>query len=298
MKWLTILLLLTPLAALSAEESDRAINERQQAPLDGRVEVSNISGEVKVSGWDEPAIEITGTLGRGVERLDFVRDGNLTVIEVVYPKNGRNSGGSYLHIRIPRASSLEVAAVSAPIRVKGVQGPQRLKTVSGDISTEAFTGDVEAETVSGDLTVSGTDTAIHTLLKTVSGSIETTAVSGDLEASTISGGIESSGSMLSRAILSTTSGRITLEAGLTDPGRFDLSTTNGRIRLMLDQDADLDLDAQTFNGSIKNCFGVEASKDRYTPERTLRLQNGEADRKVRIRSMNGGIDVCAESLSG
>ena len=279
-----------------AAYADQDIDERQDAAPDGRVEVANISGEIVVSGWDRNEIHITGTLGRGVERLDFIREGDLTIIEVIYPDHG-NSHGSDLHIKLPRASSLEVMAVSAPIRVDGVEGRQRLNTVSGDVTTEAFASDVEAETVSGDLAVSGQDEATHTSLQTVSGSIEAIGISGELEASTVSGKIVASARMLSRARLNTTNGRITLEGGLASNGRYDLSTTNGRVEVMLDSDKDLDVDAQTFTGSIDNCFGVEATKSRYTSERTLRFQDGEANRTIRIRSMVGRIDICSENRS-
>lgn len=271
------------------------IDERQAAPADGSVLISNVSGEIVVTGWDREEVEVTGTLGRNVERLDFVRDGNLTVIEVIYPSDGSNSEGSDLSIRVPKGSELEVQAVSAPIEVSGVAGRQRLRSVSGDVRTEVFAADVEAETVSGDVSASGRDEPNHTSLTTVSGRIETRAVSGELDASTVSGDIDAEGKMLSWARLKTTSGRITIDGGLASGGRFDLGTTNGRVALMLDHDRDLDVDAQTFNGRIDNCFGRESSRNRYTPERTLRFQDGAADRTIRIRTMNGHIEICSEA---
>ena len=118
----TILLFTCQLVTWPLAHGGEEINERQDADPGGRVEVTNIAGEISVTGWAEDAIEVTGTLGRGVERLDFIRDDGLTIIEVVYPENGRNSGGSKLNIKIPEASELEVTAVSAPIDVRGVGG--------------------------------------------------------------------------------------------------------------------------------------------------------------------------------
>jgi len=290
---LTLMLFACPLAHGGEE-----ISERQDADPGGRVEITNIAGEISVTGWGEDAIEVTGTLGRGVERLDFTRDNELTVIEVVYPENGGNSGGSQLNIKIPEGSELEVIAVSAPIHVRGVCGRQRLKTVSGDVITEAFGSDIEAESVSGDLSVSGSSNMTHTLLKTISGTIETDRVSGELEASTISGRIEADAGTFSRARLNTTNGRISIEGGLTPNGRYDLSTTNGRIDVLLDHDQDLDVDAQTFSGTIDNCFGIEPAQRGYSPERTLRFQDGEANRTIRIRSMVGRIDICSVNRAG
>jgi DUF4097 and DUF4098 domain-containing protein YvlB len=294
----TLTLIAIGLFYASTAQADEDINERLDAVPDGTVEVENLAGEIVVKGWDENAVQVTGSLGDGVERLEFRSDGDLTVIEVIYEQGRRHSGGSDLEIRIPAASNLEVDAVSAPIEVEGVEGRQRLRTVSGDITTEVYQRDLEAETVSGDLTVSGRNAPTFTTLRTVSGSIETEALSGELEASTVSGSIEAEAELLSRARLNTTNGRIEIEGGLATDGRFDLSTTNGRVDVMLDHDQDLDVDAQTFNGSIDNCFGVEPTRSRYSPERILRFQVGEADRTVRIRSMVGRIEICADNVSG
>jgi len=269
------------------------VDERQPAPTDGRVLVSNISGEIVVAGWDRDEVEVKGTLGRNVERLDFTRDGNQTVIEVIYPRNGRNSEGSDITVHVPKGSELEVKSVSADVEVSGVTGRQRLRSVSGDVSTEIFAADVEAESVSGNVIAGGRDEMSHSSLTTVSGRIETRAVSGELEASTVSGRIDARGRMLSWARLKTTSGRITLDSGLTDGGRFDIGTTSGEVELMLDTDRDLDVDAQTFSGDLDNCFGVESSKGRYSPERSLRIETGEASRTVRIRAMSGDIEICS-----
>lgn len=271
----------------------QAIDERQPAPRDGRVEVINLAGEIVITGWEEEAIQVKGWLGRGVERLDFIRDGALTVIEVVYPPHGRNRGGSELRIFVPSSSTLDVNAVSADVSVKGVTGRQQLNTVSGDISSEASSADLEADTVSGDLLVTGRDVSTHAALSTISGRIEALGVGGELEASTVSGRIEARATHYDRARLNTTNGRISIEGGLADGGRYDLSTTSGRVEVLLDHGRDLHVEARNFSGAIHNCFGVVASTGRYTPERSLRFSTGEATRTIRIRSMSGRIEICS-----
>jgi len=270
------------------------VDERQPAPPDGQVLVSNLSGEIVVTGWDRDEVEVKGTLGKNVERLEFVRDGDLTIVEVIYPDDGRSSEGSDITVHVPKGSELEVKAVSADVEVSGVLGRLRLRSVSGSVSAEVFTADLEAESVSGNLLVTGRDEPGLASLTTVSGRIETRAVSGELEAGTVSGRIDAEGALLSRARLRTTSGRITLNGGLAEGGRFDIGTTSGEVELMLDTDEDLDVDAQTFSGDLDNCFGVEPSKERYSPERSHRIETGEASRTVRIRAMSGDIKICSE----
>ena len=273
------------------------IDERRDVQPEGRVEVINISGEVEVSGWDRDEVHVTGSLGRGVERLDFVVDGDATRIEVIYPKSGR-SEGSDLEIKIPHSSSLDVRTVSASIKAEEVDGRQWLSSVSGDVTSDRYGSDLEAETVSGSVDVSGTGQQAVLSLKSVSGNIYAEDVNGELEAGSVSGRIEVEGGMLDRARLGTTSGRISIDGGLSSGGRYDLTTTSGRIIVNLDHDEDLDVDAQSFSGRIENCFGVEAEREGYSPQRSLRYRVGEGDRTVRIRTMSSRIEICADAISG
>ena len=277
--------------------AETPVDERRDAEPDGRVEIINISGKVEVTGWDQDEIYVTGTLGRGVERLDFVVDGHETRIEVIYPQSGR-SDGSELEIRIPESSSLDVRTVSAAIEAEDIGGRQWLNSVSGDVTSENYGSDLEAETVSGSVDVSGAGQQAVLSLKSVSGNIYAAEVSGELDAGSVSGRIEVDAEILDRARLGTTSGRITIDGALAPGGRYDLTTTSGRIVVNLDHDADLDVDAQSFSGRIENCFGVEAQRQGYSPQRSLRYRVGEGDRTVRIRTMSSRIEICADAVSG
>ncbi len=286
-------LLLYPMFALA----QTSIDERRDVLADGHVEIVNVSGSVEVIGWERSEVAVTGTLGRGVERLEFQVDDDRTLLEVIYPRAGR-SEASHLVVKVPEQSSLEVRVVSASIDVEGVNGRQRLNSVSGDIETELAGSDLEAESVSGDLDVEGSGAPSIVSLKTVSGSIEASALDGELEAGTVSGRIEVNAGLLDRARLGTTSGRMTLEGGLASGGRYDISSTSGRVNVRLDHDADLDLDLQSFAGDIENCFGLESKREGYSPERSLRFRSGAGDRTVRIRTMSGSIGICADEVSG
>ena len=56
----------------------------QTHPLDahGRIEISNVSGEVKVTGWDKPEVHITGVLGEGAKPLKIEGDDHSLSIKV------------------------------------------------------------------------------------------------------------------------------------------------------------------------------------------------------------------------
>jgi len=296
MKLLVILLSgLFSTGAVAAQD----IMERQDADPTGEIEVSNVAGEVRVSGWDENVIEITGSLGKGVKELEFVRDGDHTSIRVVHEKNHSHVEASHLTIKIPKGSELGVTTVSADIEVALVTGIQRLQSVSGDITAEVFDSALDAMSVSGDLQISGHDARMNSMLKTISGDVDITGIGGEVEATTISGDVTIATGMLSRVRLQSTSGRLVVEAGLEAEGRIDLSTTNGRVKVMLDNDVDLDVDVETLSGKIHNCFDIDSTRQhKYGPGYRLRFRYGEASRRVRIRSLSGSVDVCSQTTSG
>jgi len=279
-----------------AATADEAIDERQDADPEGQVLIINTAGEVKVSGWAESEVHVTGSLGRGVERLEFDRDGTRTTIRVVLPERSHGDVGSTrLDVKVPAGSDLTVNAVSADIEVHGVRGVQRLETVSGDVDAESVEDDLEAKTVSGDVTVSGHADAPETLVTvaTVSGDAEITGVSGEVEATAVSGDIGLRAGVLKRGRLKTTSGDIEVTADLVKGARLELETINGDIDVVVADGANLNVDVETFNGDIQNCFDAQAQrKSKYGPGRFLRFTRGDADRNVEIQALNGDVDIC------
>ena len=78
--------LLAALALASAGALAGApINERAAADAAGQVEVSNTAGTVDVTAWARNEVEVTGELGKGAERLEFTRTGNVTRVKVILP---------------------------------------------------------------------------------------------------------------------------------------------------------------------------------------------------------------------
>ena len=121
------------LAASPAIRAGTPINERAAADPAGSVEVSNVAGTVRVTGWDRNEVEVTGELGEGTEKLEFAVADKVTRIKVIMPGKSTTSRSTDLVIRVPAASRLSVNTVSADIEVQGLLGAQRLQSVSADI---------------------------------------------------------------------------------------------------------------------------------------------------------------------
>ena len=273
--------------------ADSAIDERAAADPQGKVTISNISGSISVSGWNNDEITVQGTLGNGAERLEFVPSGDHTLIKVVVPRNAHNVADTDLVIKVPLNSQLKIDAVSADIDVREVQGSQRLQAVSGDIDMQVFGEDVEARTVSGDLTVVGQKLPLVLTLTAVSGDLDIRDVGGELIASAVSGDLDIVAGSMKRLKASTTNGDIDIAMTLDPAARVDIKTINGSVGLELGGNLDAQYDIETFNGRIRNCFGPDAQRtSKYAPGRELRFDEGDSDARIRIKTLNGAIEVC------
>lgn len=287
--WLALATLAVPCAARAGEE----INRSTTADPAGTVEVSNITGSVKVMGWTRNEVQVTGELGEGAERLEFTKGDKVTRITVITPNHSGHADDSDLEISVPLGSSLSINTVSADVQVQNVHGAQRLQTVSGDVQTQSSGEDVECRTVSGDVTIDGSGKKGLVSITTVSGDATANRVAGEVNGSTVSGTFRLGVGETSRSRLRSTSGDISLNGPVTPDARVDIESISGDVRLDFVGTAPADYDISTFNGEIRNCFGPKSQRtSEYSPGRELRFTEGHGTARIRVKTMNGDIGLC------
>ena len=219
-----------PMAAFANEGS---IDRTVKADPKGEVVISNVSGAVDVQGWDRNEVQVTGHLGDDVESVAVESSGTRTVIKVILPRGSSNDSDADLEVRVPRASTVEVSAVSADVSSRGVTGTHRLKSVSGEVTAEVSGNNSEIRSVSGDITVRGDGKPVALRVSSVSGSINLSHGAGKLDVVTVSGDANLSVSDVSEVRGRTTSGSFDLRAKLTRDARVDVEAVSGDINLRL-----------------------------------------------------------------
>jgi DUF4097 and DUF4098 domain-containing protein YvlB len=289
---LCLVLLSTLLAGQAplAGSAGREIHESAEAHPRGEVEVSNVAGRIEIEGWEHEKVEVTGTLGHGVERLEFRTQGRHTLIRVEHGPQKRHVGASELRIRVPLESRLTVGSVSADVLVREVQGAQRMQSVSGDIDTRVFGEDVQLKTVSGVIRLQGSNAPAVLTATTVSGNVTAQQVAGEVVMQTVSGDLEVDSELLERARLRTTNGAASLRTGLAAGARVEMEAVNGTLTLTLLGEPDAEFTLESFNGRIDNDFGPEPVRtSRYAPGREARFTTGEGSARVNMETLNGSI---------
>jgi hypothetical protein len=279
---------------LAQSASAEEIQKSAQADPRGEVVISNVAGEVRVTGWDRNEVHVSADLSDDNQRLEFRTSGARTTIEVMLPKGRSYHGSTDLVVQVPRNSSLTMTTVSADQTIKDVRGMQRLQAVSGMIQTELWNEDLELKNVSGEVSVRGHSGKGAMRVTTVSGGVRLDDVGPEMELNTVTGNMNVRVSELSKARIRTTNGNLELRAAkLTDDVRIDAEGINGDLRFRLPRTLDAEIDISTFNGEIDNCFGPEPHKtSEYGPGNALRFKEGNGDGRIRIKALNGTVEIC------
>jgi hypothetical protein len=270
--------------------AQQGVHENAAAARDGVVDIENLAGTVEVVGWEREEVEVSGTLGRGTERLDFDADGRRTSIRVVVPERSHDVHGSDLKIMVPVASRVDVETVSADIVAEKLEGQLQLESVSGRIRVASRPAGLEAATVSGSIEVAHAPPRAE--IGSVSGGIEIHDASGPLEVGTVSSEVTITAQQLDAVEVETVSGSLRLEVKGVGRGPFDLETVSGTVTMVVPATIAADFELSTFSGQIRNQIGPEPERtSRYAPGEEAMFSTGGGGPRVTISSFSGTVEL-------
>jgi hypothetical protein len=277
--------------------ADTPIQLRHEASAKVHVSVRNIAGTVSITAWDRNEVEVTGRLGDGTKPLAITGSNDELEIKV-QPQSGSglfNWGGdsrmapTTLELHVPRAASLAVNVISAPLVIDGLDGGKiEVNAVSGKVRINARTPSLSVDNVSGGIELAGR--AEKAELQTVSGDILAPSLGGEAELQTISGHIRASGGPWRKLTLSTVSGDVQLNGGITHDGSLDIDSMSGDIQLQLPSTSSATLHASSFSGDLRSDFGAPKESD-HGPGSSLQTTIGDGHGKINIETFSGDLRV-------
>lgn len=204
-------LLALSLPALAADHRGSLTQEFHQTyniSADGRVELSNINGDVHISTWDRNEVKVDAVKYADTkERLDEAKievDSSATrlSIETKYPEHDHTfTWGSHNNpasveytLTVPRTVRLdEIKLINGEFDVTGVTGEVHASCINGRLEAHDLAGRAELSTINGHLEAHFNQLSGKSVkLDSVNGSVDLTIPSdsnAEIEASTVSGGI-------------------------------------------------------------------------------------------------------------
>ena len=175
---------------------------------DGRIELDNINGDVRISSWDRNEVKVDAIKYADTkERLDEAKievdsGKDYLSIRTKYPSHdnnwnwgSRNNPASVEYtLTVPRKARLdEIKLINGALNVTGVSGEVRASCINGRLEAHDLAGRAKLETINGRLDARFAQLAGQDVeLGSVNGSLELTIPSdsnAEVQASTVSGSI-------------------------------------------------------------------------------------------------------------
>jgi DUF4097 and DUF4098 domain-containing protein YvlB len=274
----------------TAALADKPVDQRCALSAQGRVEMSFISGDLKIQGTDGAEVVVTGTIGDDAEELRVDCESGHVSIELEVPQRSGNNLkiDAKLRIQVPRGAQVSASTVSANVGVANVGGRLDIESVSGELAFEGDLGTVSAESVSGKVLVRGS--VAEGELQSVSGDVVVDRARGRLEASSVSGDVKILGGQGSSGKAESVSGNIVWRAGVESGGKLDLESHNGSVNLALPPGSGAEIRASSFSGSISNNLSQErAQEEALGMGRNLHATVGDGGARIEIETFSGKI---------
>ncbi len=280
------------------------INESRPLDATGQVHIGNVKGSIIVRTWNKPEVRVTGSLGKGAEKLKIDSDPGSIDIEVKFPNNstGWNLWGrsgnkvepTILEVTIPQRASLDIDSVSADVDVQQMAGRKlSVSSVSGPIVVTASSpGQASFENVSGDITLRITSTDVQ--VQSVSGDVKLGGgLNGEVELESVSGNLSLLAQPLRKLRASTVSGDLSLKAGLKPGGSIKVESLSGEVGLNLLRNTGVKVHVETFSGGIHSPSGT-VHKEEHGPGKSLDTTYGDGRGQIHVESFSGDVNITLE----
>jgi DUF4097 and DUF4098 domain-containing protein YvlB len=302
---LAVALALVATLALAREKYEEKFEKTEALARDGVVRLSNISGDIEITSWNQSQVRIEAVkvseassldkakANAGEVTIEVTRDGDALRIETKYPERrgfwrqeSTNVSVNY-KLRVPDKASVEVRSISGDVTLASIGGSAKVHTISGDVDINGSSG-VDVNLTSGDLTVE--NIAGDAYLKTISGDITASKIAGSLELSSVSGDIDLKEVSEARTVTGKTiSGNITYVGTILAGGNYELKSHSGNIEMSIPANAGFDFEANTFSGVIDTDFPIEVS-GKISPKQIHGTVN-KGGARIRVATFSGNVDL-------
>lgn len=161
-----------------ADQKEKATAEWRktyQVQADGRVEISNVNGKIRVLPSSGAAVEVTAIkTGRGgtqeaakesLERVEIRESqaGGVIKIETHHTRSGGMFGNTHAsveyEVRVPASAEIKATTVNGGVEITGVEGRIIAEATNGGIEGRGIGGPIDASTTNGGVDVELTKVA-------------------------------------------------------------------------------------------------------------------------------------------
>jgi DUF4097 and DUF4098 domain-containing protein YvlB len=258
----------------------------------GTVDLSLISGKIRVTGWDRPEVKISASIESGMLRFD-ANSSRVSLSVEESDDSGRRRrhdvGDARYDVSVPRGVRLILEGVSGDIIATGSQGEIEATSVSGDVDVANGIREVSAESVSG--SVHAAEVNGNLRAETVSGDVRAESITGNLEATSVSGNVRLVGAQSKDVRTETVSGDIVYSGSIDAGGRYSFESHSGTLRLNIPRGTGAQFTVETFSGDVTTDFPVKIPARSGRSEGRMEFTLGDGRARVTAQTFSGRIVI-------
>jgi DUF4097 and DUF4098 domain-containing protein YvlB len=293
-------MVMTALPLAASAQDDQGLQIRGLNRIDttvkldhgGAVDLSLISGKIRVVGWDRPDVKVSASIESGILRFD-ANSSRVSLSVEDSDDSGRrsrhNMGEAHYDVSVPRGARLILEAVSGDIIASGSQGEIEATSVSGDVDVSNGVREVSAESVSGSVHAGQINGNLRA--ETVSGDVRAESVTGNVEATSVSGNVRMIGAQSRDVRTETVSGDIVYTGSIDAGGKYSFESHSGTLRLNIPRGAGAQFSIETFSGDVNTDFPVTIPAHSRRSEGHMEFTIGDGRARVTAQTFSGGIVI-------
>ena len=276
---------LTALMLVAAAPAQQAADTTFAVQADGRLEITQIEGAVRITAWDRSEMRVVASYDEEEGRLEVRQSGGAVHVsaqgewgEPVYAE---------FDISVPRRMALEMSGAELEVSIDGSEGDVQVSTAEGDISLSGGSGNVALNAVDGTVTVSSASGKIT--INAVDGDISVTRANGAVSATAVDGSVVLREITSDNISVNAVDGDITYRGTISDGGRYVLSTHDGDLDVVIPDGSNARISIDTFSGDLETDFPVQFEGDFGKKRISFTVGTGKA--LVELSAFDGTISL-------
>ena len=271
------------LLAAAPVAGQRPVHERRAATPDGAIRIHNLSGSVRVIGWDRDTIAVQGTApSQGEPFALHVSGGNAKL--GIWPGSGE-AQPAQLEVRVPRGSRVWIKTESADVVVSAVTGSVDVSSVSGRIDVRGAPGEVFVESMAGPIELEVESRVLRA--RTAGADIILRGRVSDAQVLSVSGSVTVMNKQVERGRFESVDGRVRYHGGIARGSSVEFITHSGDIDIVLMRDVNARITVSSFQGSVESLL-----------QGKLVQSGGKGNRQYALTLGTGGADLVVRTFKG
>jgi DUF4097 and DUF4098 domain-containing protein YvlB len=280
-----------------------------------RLEISNPSGDVEITGSSDGKVHIHGDVratGMGFDKPKERLDETLAnpgleqrgdTIRIGKHMSNMKNLTIYYKIEVPHDTEISATVVSGSQIISDVRGPVNVQGASGSIKVERVERDVQMATASG--SVEATDIGDDVHASSASGGVTVSNAKGDIRANSLNGSTQivkpggrvdvdsASGSIDVQGAnydvkAHGVSGSVTVQGDPGEHGYWDLKTISGMVQVKVPGTSNFRFAAEAISGDIRADIPIVIEEQ---GKHSLRAHVGNGGGRIEVHTVSGEIHV-------